>query len=118
MRSLGFPLGFFSLVGCGFYPFTHPYCFDMDILEKALEDTIAKEEGHFIKRDTVELLRRQYPAGTRVELVHMDDPQAPLIGTCETVIGVDDVGSIMVNWDGGGRLNVAYGEDLSRKIDE
>ncbi len=72
----------------------------------------------FIKRETVELLRRQYPAGTRVELVRMDDPQAPPIGTRGTVIGVDDIGSIMVNWDSGGSLNVAYGEDLCRKIDE
>jgi hypothetical protein len=59
----------------------------------------------FIKRETVELLRRQYPAGTRVELVRMDDPQAPPIGTRGTVIGVDDIGSIMVNWDSGGSLN-------------
>jgi len=72
----------------------------------------------FIKRETVENLRRQYPAGTRVELVRMDDPQAPPIGTCGTVTGVDDIGSIMVNWDSGGSLNVAYGEDLCRKIDE
>ena len=72
----------------------------------------------FIKRETVELLRRQYPAGTRVELVRMDDSQAPPIGTCGTVTGVDDIGSIMVNWDSGGSLSVAYGEDLCRKIDE
>lgn len=72
----------------------------------------------FIKRETVELLRRQYPAGIRVELVRMDDPQAPPIGTRGTVIGVDDIGSIMVNWDSRGSLNVAYGEDLCRKIDE
>ncbi len=72
----------------------------------------------FIKRETVENIRRQYPSGTIVELVRMDDPQAPPIGTRGTVIGVDDIGSIMVNWDSGGSLNVAYGEDLCRKIDE
>ena len=72
----------------------------------------------FIKRETVELLRRQYPAGTRVELVRMDDVQAPPIGTRGTVTGVDDIGSIMVDWDNGGSLNVVYGEDLCRKIDE
>lgn len=72
----------------------------------------------FIKSETVELLRRQYPVGTRVELIRMDDPQAPPIGTRGTVTGVDDIGSIMVNWDSGGGLNVAYGEDLCRKIDE
>ena len=64
----------------------------------------------------VEVLRRQYPVGTRVELVRMDDPQAPPIGTKGTVLGVDDTGSIMVAWDSGGSLNVVYGEDICRKI--
>ena len=64
----------------------------------------------------VEVLRRQYLVGTRVELVRMDDPQAPSIGTKGTVLGVDDIGSIMVAWDSGGSLNVVYGEDICRKI--
>ena len=67
-------------------------------------------------KDVVEVLRRQYPVGTRVELVRMDDPQAPPIGTKGTVLGVDDIGSIMVAWDSGGSLNVVYGEDICRKI--
>ena len=46
----------------------------------------------------------------------MDDPQAPPIGTKGTVIGVDDIGSIMVSWDNGGGLNVVYGEDVCRKV--
>ena len=64
----------------------------------------------------VEVLRRQYPVGTRVELVRMDDPQAPPIGTKGTVLGVDDIGSIMIAWDSGGSLNVVCGEDICRKI--
>ncbi|MDY4509062.1 MAG: DUF4314 domain-containing protein, partial [Candidatus Faecousia sp.] len=52
----------------------------------------------FPSKDVVEVLRRQYPVGTRVELVRMDDPQAPPIGTKGTVKGVDDIGSIMVAW--------------------
>jgi hypothetical protein len=51
-----------------------------------------------------------------VELVQMDDPQAPPIGTKGTVIGVDDIGSIMVAWDTGSGLNVAYGVDVCRKV--
>ena len=70
----------------------------------------------FVKREIVERLRRQYPAGTRVKLVRMEDEQAPPIGTCGTVLGVDDLGSIMVSWDNGGSLSVVYGEDLCRKI--
>jgi hypothetical protein len=30
--------------------------------------------------------------------------------------GVDDIGSIMVNWDNGSGLSVAYGEDIVRKV--
>ena len=52
----------------------------------------------FPSKAVVEVLRRQYPVGTRVELVRMDDPQAPPIGTKGTVKGVDDIGSIMVAW--------------------
>ena len=70
-----------------------------------------------VKREIVERLRKQYPAGTRVELVRMNDEQAPPIGTCGTVVGVDDIGSIMVSWDNGGSLSVVYGEDLCKKID-
>ena len=71
----------------------------------------------FIKREIVERLRKQYPAGTRVELIRMEDEQAPPIGTRGKVVGVDDMGSIMVAWDSGGSLSVLYGEDLCRKIE-
>ena len=70
----------------------------------------------FPSKVIVEVLRRQYPAGTRVELVRMDDPQAPPIGTKGTVKGVDDIGSIMVAWDNGCGLSVAYGADICRKV--
>ena len=71
----------------------------------------------FIKREIVKRLRKQYPAGTRAELIRMEDEQAPPIGTRGTVVGVDDMGSIMVAWDSGGSLSVLYGEDLCRKIE-
>ena len=71
---------------------------------------------NFPNRDTVERVRRQYPAGTRVELIKMDDVQAPPIGTKGTVTGVDDTGSILVDWDNGSHLNVIYGEDVVRKV--
>ena len=69
-----------------------------------------------ISRETVERLRKEYPVGCRVELVKMDDVQAPPIGTKGTVRGVDDIGSIMVDWDNGCGLSVVYGEDRCRRI--
>ena len=41
----------------------------------------------FPSKEIVEGIRRDYPAGTRVELVRMDDPQAPPVGTKGTVLG-------------------------------
>lgn len=69
-----------------------------------------------ISHETVERLRKQYPAGCRVELLEMNDTQAPPVGTLGTVIGVDDIGSIMVRWDNGCGLSVAYGEDRCRRV--
>ena len=74
--------------------------------------------NNFPSRETVERIRKQYPVGCRVELVRMDDPQAPPVGTKGTVLGVDDVGSILVAWDNGSGLNVAFGEDVCRKAEE
>ena len=34
----------------------------------------------FPRKETVERLRQEYPAGCRVELLRMDDPQAPPAG--------------------------------------
>ena len=70
----------------------------------------------FVKREIIERLRKQYPAGTRIQLLHMDDEQAPPIGTEGTVYGVDDTGSILVQWDNGSGLNVVYGIDRCRTV--
>ena len=70
----------------------------------------------FPSRDIVENLRREYPVETRVELVRMDAPQTPPVGTKGTVAGVDDAGSLLMRWDTGCGLNVAYGEDIVRKV--
>ena len=70
----------------------------------------------FPSKEIVEQVRRQYPVGTRVELVKMDDIQAPPIGTKGIVEGVDNTASLLVAWDNGSHLNVIYGEDEVRKI--
>ena len=57
-------------------------------------------------REIIEQLRREFPAGTRVELVRMDDAQAPPVGMKGTVLGVDDTGSFLMRWDNGSGLNV------------
>ena len=74
--------------------------------------------SNFPSREIVERIKKQYPVGCRVELVQMDDVQAPPIGTKGTVYGVDDSGSILANWDNGSGLNVVYGVDSCRKVGE
>ena len=72
----------------------------------------------FPNRTIVENIRKNYPAGCRVELVKMDDVQAPSVGTRGTVLGVDDTGSLLMRWDTGSGLNVVYGEDIVKKVAE
>ena len=70
----------------------------------------------FPSNETVEQYRKEYPVGCRVELVSMNDFQAPPIGTLGTVQGVDDAGNLLVRWDNGSGLNVILGVDVVRKI--
>lgn len=72
-----------------------------------------------ISKETLEKLRKEYPAGCRVELVKMDDPyRTDLVPGCRgTVEGVDDSGSIHVRWDVHSSLAVIYGVDACKKLD-
>ena len=70
-----------------------------------------------ISSTVIERLKMEYPAGTRVELVSMNDAYCRLKpGEQGTVIGVDDIGTIHVSWDCGSSLGIAYGEDECRKL--
>lgn len=59
----------------------------------------------------IQYYRNRYPTGTRVRLLEMDDPQAPPLGTLGTVIGIDDMANIIMEWDNGSKLNVILGTD-------
>lgn len=62
-------------------------------------------------------LKTKYPVGTRIELVKMEDIQSPPHGTLGTVIGVDDIGSLLVRWDNGSGLKILPEIDKFRKLD-
>ena len=70
----------------------------------------------FPDKRTVDAVRRIYPPGTRVELVQMDDAQAPPVGTLGTVKMVDDTASLLVDWSNGSCLNVVFGVDQVRRV--
>lgn len=63
-------------------------------------------------REQAEILKEQYPIGTRIMLKQMDDIQAPPFGTLGTVQGVDDIGSILVQWDNGSTLSVTEVDEI------
>lgn len=73
-----------------------------------------------ISKETLERLRKEYPVGVRVELVHMNDPYNTKLfpGARGTVVSVDDIGTVHVQWDCGSSLGVVYGEDRCRVIKE
>ena len=62
-------------------------------------------------REQVERLRQRYSAGTRIVLHSMDDAQAPPPGAMGTVVYVDDMGQLGVEWDNGSALSLIPGED-------
>ncbi len=60
----------------------------------------------FPSKAEMERLRKRYPVGTQVELVSMNDKQAPPAGTVGRVWGIDDAGSILVRWENGSSLSL------------
>lgn len=73
-----------------------------------------------INKESLQRLRKRYPPGTQVELIRMNDPytKKPAPGDKGVVTGVDDIGTIHVNWECRSALGVAYLEDKVRVADE
>ena len=61
-------------------------------------------------------LKLQYPKGTRLELVSMDDPHGVPAGTIGEVDFIDDAGQIHMKWQTGSCLALIPGEDCFRQI--
>lgn len=72
----------------------------------------------FPSRERIAVLRRMYPKGTMVQLLLMEDAQAPPPGTLGEVQGVDDAGQILVHWRTGSSLNLLPGVDSFRILRE
>jgi hypothetical protein len=71
----------------------------------------------FPNKEQVAQVRRQYPKGTRVELVSMGDPYTSLKpGDKGVVDSVDDTATVFVNWNNGSTLGAVYGEDIIRRL--
>lgn len=68
------------------------------------------------ERARIELLRKRYPAGTRICLDEMDgEPQMPA-GLKGKVYFVDDAGQIQLEWENGSTLALVPEVDRFHKI--
>lgn len=69
------------------------------------------------QRRAAEKNKQLYPPGTRIELLEMNDPYAPIPpGTRGTVRFTDDMGTVFPDWDNGRTLGVVPGEDSFRRL--
>ena len=70
-------------------------------------------------RNEVESFRSRYPAGTRICCDDMpEDPRPVPSGTMGTVIGVDDMCSIMMKWDNGQGLSLVPDVDSFHTVSQ
>ncbi len=70
-----------------------------------------------VSRKMLEQLKNEYPQGTKVRLIRLDDPYHKIPqGTIGTVEFVDDAGQIHTRWNGHGSLPLIYGGDEWEKV--
>jgi len=71
----------------------------------------------FPSKAVVDRIKAEYPAGTKVELLCMNDPYREMpAGLIGTVTCVDDSGTVFCRWSNDSTLGLVYGEDSYRKI--
>lgn len=68
--------------------------------------------------ERVDMLRREYPRGTRVLMEYMEDANPIEYGSTGKVELVDDLGTIHVSWDCGRNIGIIPGVDKFKKLDE
>lgn len=67
-------------------------------------------------RNEIENIKKEYPKGTLVELIKMDDQQAPPRGSIGVVEHVDSMGQLHMNWKHGGSIALVPGVDQFKII--
>jgi|LauGreDrversion4_2_1035121.scaffolds.fasta_scaffold06039_5 hypothetical protein len=60
----------------------------------------------------------KWPIGQIIEIIKMDDPQAPPPHTRGVIQSIDGIGQIHVKWDNGSSLAVQPYDDVYRILDE
>ena len=65
-----------------------------------------------------EIIEKEYPKGTRIKLLYMEDEYGVPSGTLGTVDFIDDEGQIQMKWDNGQSLALVEGIDRFEIIQE
>ena len=61
----------------------------------------------FPNKAYLEQLRKQYPIGTKIQLISMRDEKYPILpGTIGVVTHIDDMGSVHLKWQNGSSLAI------------
>jgi len=93
---------------------------DMEETEENISNGIAGEQDmneYERLHRLVERHRETYPPETRLELIDMNDPYAPVpSGTRGTVDFIDDMAQIHMKWDNGRTLALNSDEDSFRRL--
>ena len=69
-----------------------------------------------VTQKEVKRLRQQYPKGTRLKLISMEDPHGVPEGTVGVVDFIDDAGQIHMKWETGSCLALLPGVDQFQRI--
>lgn len=73
----------------------------------------------FPSKAYLEQLRKDYPAGTKIQLISMRDEKYPVLpGTVGEVTHIDDMGSIHMKWQNGSSLALIPEVDSFRVVPE
>ena len=65
----------------------------------------------------VENIKKEFPKGTRVQLIFTDDEYTKLKeGDLGTIIFVDDIGTVHISWDNGSSLGMCLDVDVIGKV--
>ena len=70
----------------------------------------------FPSREQVAALREKHPAGTKIELIAMNEEINPPSGTIGEVIAVDDAGQLMMRWETGSTLSLIPSVDSFKVV--
>ena len=69
-----------------------------------------------LSAEEIREIKENYPPGTRIQLIHMEDQWAVPSGTRGTVDFVDDQGQVHPTWDNGRSLAIVPQVDQFRKL--